>query len=386
MNDLVCYLSYSETLGFSYGLKGVDLDDVIFSFYLLRNGKKYYVTPYQEKSDIEYEEKAEEGLYQAVGFFKLKLASGSYSNAFIIKSEPLEIKNYTKVTKIKNIVFNKRSIRLKEWGVNILKDFIPSAEYLKNRCSSLQPQKYRLKTNDMGFIINSKNEDYEVTSQAVFLGASQVESLYVEEGKRLSDQFQQGINIKGLQVLNGGYSGTTSLQILNTLLNKILQFKPAQIYFFLPTNDIYAFRNGGYWNNTNRFSPIMPEKSMKALPSLEIELWRNELHKIYSIIKNVCDIYNIKSYFMTFPHVINDKNNYIINSYSDKVAKDLIEDRKYLNSIFKDVISNINGNIIDLESLVDFNESYFYDDVHLNEWGCKNVAKILIQNSTFNEG
>lgn len=381
MNDLICYLDYNNTSGFTYGLRGVDLEDVIFSFYLLKNGKKYRVTGYQEKKQIEYQEVVDEGVYQAIGFFKIKLESGQYSDPFIVKSDSITIESVQRLSDQSKSVFNKRSIRLKEWGVNILKDFEPSEEYLRYRCSSLSRKKYRLKTNEFGFIVNSKEVPQQENDQIVFLGASQVECLYVEEGKRLADEFQKKINMACFEVLNGGYSGTTSLQILNTLLNKVTQIEPKKIYFFLPTNDIYAFRNGGYWNGTARFSPIIPEKSMRSVSALAKDKWKSELFKVYSVIKSVCDTYNIEAFFSTFPHINNINNKYISNVYKDNVANELIKDRLYLNKIFKEVIKSIGGTLIDLEELVKFNEEYFYDDVHFNEQGCKGVATILAANS-----
>ncbi|OYQ81601.1 hypothetical protein B9T19_02735 [Ignatzschineria sp. F8392] len=376
MNLLTCYLKFDKEKGFSFGFTGLDVN-VPCSFYLLRDGKKYFITGYSELKTGLYSKNISPGTYQVIAFARVH----EESLPIIIKSNIITLDSSLKI-KNSSENGNKRTIRLKEWGVNINRLLIPNDAYLKNR-PSLIKKSYQLTTTKNGFITNTKlNDSLDDDCESIlFLGASQIECLYVDEGKRITDQFQIAINSnngENYKVLNGGYSGTTSLQILNIILNKAVEEKPKRIYCCLPTNDLYAFNNGGYWNNTPRFSAIIPSDKVSSKKPLEKHQWYSELRKIYSLIINFVDLIDAEICFMTFAHIDDYDYSYNKNTYNKDVFSNLSNDRKVLNSIFREVILDLGGELIDIEQYIDFDHRYFYDDVHFNEDGCNFVANILI--------
>ena len=83
-----------------------------------------------------------------------------------------------------------------------------------------------------------------------FLGSSNVETLYVEEGKRLSDLTAKKVNLYSKHKFNGfnmAKGGLNSSHLLISLITKIVPQKPDYI-FLMPTNDFPYLLNYGSYN------------------------------------------------------------------------------------------------------------------------------------------
>lgn len=119
-----------------------------------------------------------------------------------------------------------RHIKLKEWGrlVDAIRD--PGEAYIATTDDSIEPGVFRLRTDRNGFIVGSKTVDAE--SPIIILGDSVAECMFISEDDRLSCVVEREFSSFGqaITVLNGAVTGSTSLSILNSLLNKVLPLKP----------------------------------------------------------------------------------------------------------------------------------------------------------------
>lgn len=98
-------------------------------------------------------------------------------------------------------------------------------------------------------------------SRSLFLlGDSFVESLFVEEGERFAAQLER-LMPEDWRVLNGGYSGTTTIHLATMLLAKILPMVTSRdrIVFFIGQSDLFALASPGYyWDDASAITPVRP--------------------------------------------------------------------------------------------------------------------------------
>tara|TARA_R110000796_G_scaffold252457_1_gene386866 strand:- start:20 stop:496 length:477 start_codon:yes stop_codon:yes gene_type:complete len=149
-----------------------------------------------------------------------------------------------------------RVVRLKEWGCNLKTFKRPSGKQISLATSELEEKDYDLNTDVNGFITNSLLSDRCLREKdIVLLGDSYVESLFVDEDRRMNAVIEK--LAPNVNVLNGGYSGATSLHLVNIVVNKVIPLNPAYVVIFVPTNDQRVqFIENGYWNKDFRLSPL----------------------------------------------------------------------------------------------------------------------------------
>lgn len=273
-----------------------------------------------------------------------------------------------------------RVIRLKEWGCNLRAFKKPSEKQVAIATPELEVKNYALNTDANGFIFNSLLDDRrERKDNIVLLGDSFVESLFVDEDKRLNAVIEK--NFPGVNVLNGGYSGATSLHLINIIINKVIPVFPDYVVVFVPTNDqrIQSLDNG-YWSKNSRLSPLVPiGKTVKLIDDYESHDDHKSVEKKLKTIHLLLSNYNIAHCFVTTPHRINanaedewlNKSGVDYKRYHSKVYQ-----RKIINGICRDFCQKYFVNYIDLE-LEASDSSFFYDDLHLTNGSSETVGKIL---------
>lgn len=274
-----------------------------------------------------------------------------------------------------------RVIRLKEWGCNLRTVKRPSEKQLLLATSDLKDKDYVLNTDDNGFIISSLLEDRHLREKTIIImGDSFIESIFVDENKRINAVIE---DIKpDIQVLNGGYSGATTLHLANTIINKVIPINPDYVVFFMPTNDqrIQGLANG-YWNKDFRLSPVVPlGKDGFLIDNYSESSHLKSVDKLLSLVHSMLEIYDIPHCYATTPHRQNisiddewiKKNNTNIDYYSRKIVS-----RKSINKICKEACIKLSVNCVDLEEMLQDKSDYFYDDLHLTNSSSPLVAKIL---------
>lgn len=262
-----------------------------------------------------------------------------------------------------------RVIRLKEWGCNKSTIKKPAENQISNATKALELKDYALNTDANGFIINSLHNLRGIRSKnLVLLGDSFVESLFVDEDKRMNAILED--ELTDYKVLNGGYSGATSLHLLNVIVNKVIPLNPNFVVIFVPTNDqrIKSVENG-YWNKDQRLSSVIPNsKGAVLVDDYPVNNFSSSVEKMLEVIHFTLNAYEIKHCFGTTPHrqILEQDDEWFklksvnLRSYGAKVAQ-----RKQVNSVCRDFCLKRNIALIDLETeLSEFNH-YFYDDLHL---------------------
>ncbi|MBS9402917.1 hypothetical protein KG088_04680 [Halomonas sp. TRM85114] len=275
-----------------------------------------------------------------------------------------------------------RVIRLKEWGCNLSTFKRPSEKQIAVATSALEDKDYALNTDSNGFIINSLLVGRDQRKKhIVLLGDSFVESLFVDEDKRLNAIIER--LVPDVNVLNGGYSGATSLHLINIIINKVIPFAPDYTVVFVPTNDqrIQSLENG-YWNKDPKLSPLVPlGKKNELTDNYKNNARLKSVEKALKTIHFLLDSSHIPHCFVTTPHRHNveendewlNKTRIQFNRYNAKV-----DQRKLVNLACRDFCKKYYIDLVDLESQA-CDSNFFYDDLHLTIGSSQVVGKILFE-------
>ncbi|MDT8328884.1 MAG: SGNH/GDSL hydrolase family protein, partial [Roseovarius sp.] len=267
---------------------------------------------------------------------------------------------------------HKRHVRIKEFGANMSKEMSPQKEYIELSNGSLEDGIFQINTDQNGFVYNPRFEK-GADAPVYVLGDSFVESVFVPEGRRFCDQLSRKMaKTAPRQFLNGGYSGATSLNLLDTLINKIGCQENAAVILILPSNDTLSLRSArGFWDyGSQRYSPILPVTDDAPTP---VPLAEN-IHQLAAVLKvfaHTCSAFSLDLFFATTAFVQSDYEQLPWFKARHKAPgsyEALLVDRRKMNQMMRDVARATRTEIIDLEtSMTD--PQMFYDDVHLNEAG-----------------
>lgn len=255
----------------------------------------------------------------------------------------------------------KRSIRLKELGVRLNKIYEPAEDYLSSRPSLNKHEIYHVTTDIEGNqtgILGGEN-----LREVFLLGGSTIESVYLRASKRPHSLLEIMLRSNGYPyvVKNLGVSGSTTIHLINLIINKLYNKPGALVAVSIPTNDLSSLcMENGYFNHHKFFSPLLPAtaKSVKRhdLEFINFEDFRKNL----LLIKNICESLKLNLVFTTSLYC--DKN--------DGLAM--------LNRELISFCSENNVSCLNLERDVNDAADY-YDQVHFLENGSHKFAKFLFQ-------
>ena len=273
----------------------------------------------------------------------------------------------------------KRQIRLKEMEANLDTAYTPSPDYRAKVDSSLGLGPFRTRTDSDGFI-KTGNDTTGYAKSIFILGASFVESLYAPENVR----FVAGVEKlfleagKPIRCLNGGYSGSTSLQLLNVVVNKIAPLIDPQdwVVFFVPQSDADSLlTEHSYWNANERSTPVVPGKQPpKPFHLNGVEATRAILRTTAAAAREL----KINLAFATCPFRQSDYelDPILQNIYSnERKFNRAREVRTALIDVTRETAKELGVPLIDVK--IDQDGEYFYDEVHLNEPGQLHFAQLL---------
>jgi hypothetical protein len=155
----------------------------------------------------------------------------------------------------------KRYIRLKEYEPNSVTFGDPNADYPAD--STLERRTYEVRADADGFICNGDPVSGEDGS-LVLLGDSVPECALIDAPGRLSSLLERGLQERGLRVrvLNGGYSGMSTLHALNIFLNKLPPRRPlAVIYMSGIVDDRICYRPDSFWSAHPELDPLVNDET-----------------------------------------------------------------------------------------------------------------------------
>ncbi|MDB9779871.1 hypothetical protein OAB54_06480 [Flavobacteriaceae bacterium] len=267
---------------------------------------------------------------------------------------------------------------------------------------------YKKSIDENGFSVNNQINSKENKKSIYFLGSSNVETIYVKEGKRLSDLTISKLNRIYDDKFNGYNSskgGLNTSHMLKHLIFKIIPQKPDYI-FLMPTNDYsylleYNSYNKGpkthfFKSNIFYFFKIIKDTFIPniyvflrssiefQIPSLGIdddlriknknkikETQLDEFENYFRSTIKICKVFNIQTIIGTQFYNI------------EAVDKNKVELSKYMNSKINNIVRKVSREegtlLLDLDSLVPKNFKYMYDAGHLNELGCDYVSDLISQ-------
>lgn len=272
----------------------------------------------------------------------------------------------------------KRTVRLKEWGVNVDIFNAVAAEYRKLCDTTLEEGPFRLRTDEHGFIKNA----IEIRSEAppiVFLGDSLVECCYVHEGYRLTDRVQQelsaALRFDGA-VINAGMTGATSLHSLFVLLTKVLPLRPSTVILMNGGMNIdCGFQRSSFWSRVPYLTPyVFEDESAAHIAEANDSPDFLDRGKLLKIIETTCVAFGIRFAMATFAHRIGDQH--ALTTYGDDFmrSRDLFRD---INATTRHFCQENNIALIDIEASFDAADGVLYDRMHLNKSGCERVGRFV---------
>lgn len=257
--------------------------------------------------------------------------------------------------------------------------FRPSKEQL-DQCIGLVDKDYLVSTDECGFI--KTGNDIDSNFKTVVLGDSFVESTFLDEADRFCSILERHDSRFGKflgRVLNAGVSGSTSLNLFNCLLNKIIPIHPDLVIYVLPSNDASVHRYcETYWNDSEYYANIIPPSKTNLVGGFDSNIMSIDFIRIMSVFSHVCSVFGVKLAVATTVFETRYRGEFIEKKYKSKAWFDAnISARRFLNDKLRSFAFINRIPLIDLEIAISGEDYLFYDDLHLNVKGSRLVADVL---------
>lgn len=276
----------------------------------------------------------------------------------------------------------RRHIRLKEWAPGLDTLLRPAAEYIAATDGSLADVEFRVRTDADGYILPPPQQEERFDESFIFFGDSFVESVYVSEENRFVAGVQARLRAAGVEArcLNSGYSGSTTLHMLLTLLSKVGRSRATTIVLVVPANDALALiKEGGYWcMKDRRYAPIVPVPDMAEAGSQPLDL--ADIQAVLNLFVDACRRMRLGLVLATFPHRTAD---FASDPWLPKRFKNAANYARLLgwfdsvNNVARAVANRLGLSFVDLDALLSRQPELFYDDLHMNELGSLRAAEIF---------
>ncbi|RNL49466.1 SGNH/GDSL hydrolase family protein [Arthrobacter oryzae] len=229
-----------------------------------------------------------------------------------------------------------------------------------------------MRSDRNGFIVTGN--DVPVDHPGVlFLGDSFVESMFIPESVRFVSGVERILNSRGVGVrcLNGGYSGTSTLQLVNVLLNKVVPLVGCggTVVFFVPQSDVPIFRSeASYWHLSDRYSPVIPpfEPEAAVMPK-----GQPATESLLRLAVTVAREFGARLILVTSPYryAPRDEDPYLARMLTVEAYNSMMRRRAALGAAAVNVAAETGVDFIDaMAAFMDHPEA-FYDELHLNDEG-----------------
>lgn len=272
------------------------------------------------------------------------------------------------------LVRGQRYIRLKEQVPLSSNELVPPESYRKAADDTLGAGPFRMEIDNDGFI-KTGNRIGEGPHRIVVLGDSFVESSYAADHERFIAKAERLLNRehRNVQLYNGGYSGTTALQMSTTILSKTYPIigSTGTVVVFATQSDINALdMDGGYWGKHKRYQPVVPSVEPVAT---DLAGGLDAARRVYTCIASITIALGMNLVFATTPFRMGDFNTdgALRRAYSrsQENYEKFLKDRVGLGQVVREVAEATGTPLIDGEAYMGGNADYFYDELHLNSLG-----------------
>lgn len=365
-----------------------------FACYLLRDGKvvskKYYQKLNRFMFHLEQDQPAE---YRAIGYVrhqatgdKRSVQSNSLRHPFSPSSgQEGEGTGTAAVSETggaarQQVKSERHNIRLKGWPPLDDRWIEPKPDYL-SASDNLTAKPYRVRTDRNGFIVSGRK--FPVSASAgswVFLGGSFVESIFSDESRRLVAQLEARAqkDYPGVRTLNGGYSGATTLHLINVLLNRVIPMRPNVVFFAVPSNDSrFVVQRAGYWNEDKHLSPFTPVWRPEQAEQVE---HLAQLRSLLQVAKACCDAWSIRFVVMTTPHRAGDlaQDEWLRRRYASASIYERTRQLRWaVAQATRQFCLDSGTALLDLERILQNFKPLSYDDLHLHDAGADQAAPLV---------
>lgn len=273
---------------------------------------------------------------------------------------------------------SKRWIRLKEHSPNTDREITPAEQFIEFSDSTLGPGPFRLRTDNEGYIQTGNLPNTKAESLVV-LGGSFVESTFTAESDRFLSRAER--LMPQYRILNGGYSGTTTLQLLNTMINKVYPSIGAdgKLIMFIGQSDADVIDlDGSYWTNVERWTPIIPGSPL----SHHLPTRGPSVEAVIRIIIEAAKALRIDLTLAVSPFRINNFSHDMVLRKRFRRNRELfnrkMEIREEIRLTAVRVAEEQGVPCIDFVGLIGSNPEWFYDTLHLNDLGQQNFANLFV--------
>lgn len=251
----------------------------------------------------------------------------------------------------------KRSIRLKEVGASVRRLNFPPQQYLVGRTGLSTGYGYTFLTDDDGLALTALPAALD--DRDIFLvGGSSIEASYCDINKRASFLLQEKLLSVGVGNVcyNMGASGCTSLNLFNSIVNKLIG-RTGDVIYFIPSNDVRAFEfKKGYINRSKYFANVIPAKNELGDSRL-FDQNKQQLLSMLSMLEFFCKEFGFRFFVSGVIHRDEDLRYQQLNEMAEKFCRD-------------------RG--IDFIKIGNYPKESFYDSVHLTAIGNEYISDALV--------
>jgi hypothetical protein len=273
----------------------------------------------------------------------------------------------------------KRFIRLKEMEPDTEREHVPAEEYRATVGETLGAGPFRARTDSNGFLLTGNTVD-PAASSIIFLGGSFVESLYAPEELRFVSIVERNLAAAALErrCLNGGYSGSNTLHLLNVLINKIypLLDKDSWVIFFVSQSDADSvLLPANLWTGNTRSSTLIP--AVEQEPEVALKGVAATLALLRTAVTAAREL-GINLAIATGPvkNADYESDELLQRLYRSRDQYEIAREcRLAIRRAAREVAADMQCALIDIS--FEDEKKYFYDELHLNEAGQVHYATLL---------
>lgn len=183
-------------------------------------------------------------------------------------------------------------------------------------------------------------------------------------------------------MLNAGYSGSSTLHLYNSLLNKVYPHigPGGKVVFFVPHSDREnMYQPGSYWNGTKRGASVLPEREPHASAAIPDGVISTAA--LLRIVASTSRQLDLDLLFVTCPFRNSSFDNDAVlrRTYrrNRQAFNRSLRQRKELCDVARMVGEEEGVRVIDGERRLDQKPEYLYDELHLNREGQRVFSDFL---------
>ncbi|MFW0111563.1 SGNH/GDSL hydrolase family protein [Rothia sp. CCM 9416] len=283
-----------------------------------------------------------------------------------------------------------RTIRLKEFNPGMVRPATPEESYLLHTDGSLKKCNTVLRSDNNGFLVTG-NALSGGRKKIAILGDSFVESYWASaETKRwvsVAERCLEDLAPGRFSLLNGGYSGSTSLHMALSLPAKmrVLFTDLAGVILFVPSCDTeVADLKHTYWTKDTYWSPLSPYNHPGDLPAGEFDIYQ-DIRANWGLMLSYLRAYDVPVVVASSPTrtALVEDDPFILDKFSNNEEFNIWSSRNQrLMRAVLDFAENQGVETIDTYKFPwPLNGSYpfFYDYLHLNDQGQSFFGRLIAE-------